>query len=66
MTLDDQMNEWLATRKRIANHIKALNPASRSHSVGDATAKAAATSLGKLNAWQLEIDELMIDWLMPE
>ena len=66
MTLDDQMNEWLATRERIADHIKALNPASRSHSVGDATAKAAATSLSKLNAWQLEIDELMIDWLMPE
>jgi len=65
MTLDDQMNEWLATRERIAGHIKALHPANRSNFVGDANAKAAAASLAKLNAWQQEIDELMIDWLMP-
>jgi hypothetical protein len=65
MTLDKQMNEWLATRERIAGHIKALNPASRSHFVGDSSAKAAAASLAKLTAWQQEIDELMIDWLMP-
>ncbi len=65
MTQDEQMNEWLATRERIAEHIKALNPASRSHFVGDLNAKAAAASLAKLNAWQQEIDELMIDWLMP-
>jgi hypothetical protein len=66
MTLDEQMNEWLATRERIAGHIKALNPARRSHFVADSNAKAAAASLAKLNAWQQEIDELMIDWLMPE
>jgi hypothetical protein len=66
MTLDEQMNEWLATRERIADHIKTLNPASRSHFVGDSNAKAAAAALAKLKAWQQEIDELMIDWLMPE
>jgi hypothetical protein len=66
MMLDEQMNEWFATRERIANHIKVLNPASRSHFVGDSDAKAAAASLAKLNAWQQEIDELMIDLLMPE
>jgi hypothetical protein len=66
MTLDEQMNEWLATRERIAGHVKALNTANRSHFVGDPSAKTAAASLAKLKAWQQEIDELMIDWLMPK
>jgi len=65
MMLDEQMNEWLATRERIAAHISALVARNRIHLVGDASADAAAASLAKLKSWQQEIDELMIDWLMP-
>ncbi len=66
MTMDDLMNEWLQTRERIATQITALNAVNRVHLVGDPCAEAAALSLAKLKAWQQEIDELMIDWLMPK
>jgi hypothetical protein len=66
MTMDELMTEWLETRERIASHIKALTSTSCIHLVGDPRAEAAAASLAKLKAWQQEIDELMIDWLMPK
>ncbi len=65
MTMDELMNEWLQTRERIAAQIAALNTGIRVHLVGDPCAEAAELSLAKLIAWQREIDELMIDWLMP-
>jgi hypothetical protein len=61
MTVDDQMNEWLATRERIVGHIEALTSANRIHLVGDSYAETAAASLAKLRAWRQEINELMID-----
>ena len=66
MTMDEQMNEWLATRERIAAHVEILAVGSRIHLVGDSASDAAEASLAKLKLWQQEIDELMIDWLMPK
>ena len=65
MTMDEQMNEWLATRERIVEHIRTLSSGNRIHLVGDAAADAAERSLARLRLWQQEIDEQMIDWLMP-
>ena len=66
MTMDEQTHEWIATRERIAAHIYTLVTGRRIHLVGDAASDAAEASLAKLKAWQQDIDELMIDWLMPE
>jgi hypothetical protein len=66
MTIEELMNEWRETRDRIAVHIEAISSGSRIHLVGDPSADAAEVSLAKLKAWQLEIDELMIEWLMPD
>jgi hypothetical protein len=66
MTMDDLMTEWLETRERIVSQITALNAGCRIHLVGDPCADAAALSLAKLKAWQQEIDELMIAWLMSK
>ena len=38
----------------------------RIHLVGAPAAGAASASLAKLQSWQQEIDELMLEWLMPE
>jgi hypothetical protein len=65
MTMEEQTNEWLETRERIVCHIRMLGAVSRIHLVGDPCADAATSSLAKLKAWQQEIDEMMIDWLMP-
>jgi hypothetical protein len=65
MTIEELMNEWRETRERIAVHIEAIGSGSRIHLVGDPSADAAEASLAKLRAWQQEIDELMIEWLMP-
>lgn len=66
MTIVELMNEWRETRDRIAAHIDAIGFGSRIYLVGDPSADATELSLAKLKAWQQEIDELMIDWLMPE
>ncbi len=66
MTIEELMNEWRGTRERIAVHIDAIGSSNRIHLVGDPSADAAEVSLAKLKAWQQEIDELMIEWLMPD
>ena len=66
MTIEELMNEWRETRERIAAHIEAIGSGGGIHLVGDPSADAAKVSLAKLKAWQQEIDELMIEWLMPD
>jgi len=66
MTIEELMNEWRETRDRIALHIETISRGCRIHLVGDPSSDAAEVSLAKLKAWQKEIDELMIEWLMPD
>ena len=47
-------------------HIVDVGSGGGIHLVGDPSADAAEVSLAKLKAWQQEIDELMIEWLMPD
>lgn len=65
MTWEELHEEWMLTRERLTAHIERLQPQPRLHSVGG-PGEAAKRALERLTAWRTELDELVIETLMPK
>jgi len=63
-TADDLVAEWIATRERLVDHIRSLQPAPTLHIAGDPVAEARKRSLALLLRWQTDLDVLVTGLLV--